>query len=106
MLAGGWLGPLMFQFAWYANLLVPAAVFAVARDRDRSSSYSFIVLGGLLVIFAIQALTWDGDYGSGFLVEIRQYRMGYFLWLVGVFGTAIWLCGVGWRNRSRGKDLL
>lgn len=82
----GPLGVLVMQFAWFANLLlVPAIIFLVMKRPPRVLG---IIFSALLVLLALDALTWDRIHGDNAEAMILHYGAGYYLWLGVVLGAA------------------
>ena len=82
----GPLGVLVMQFAWFANLLlVPALIFLIQKRPPRVLGIVFSVL---LVLLALNALTWDRIHGDNAEAMSLHYGAGYYLWLGVVLGTA------------------
>ena len=82
----GPLGVLVAQFAWFANLLlVPSLIFLILKRPPRVLGIIFAVL---LVLLAVDALTWDRIHGDNGYAMILRHGPGYYLWLGVVLATA------------------
>jgi hypothetical protein len=93
VLAGGWLGPLIGQFAWFANpLLLLVGTFAVLGKLDGSGRGR--IFGAVLCLLVVNALFWSRWSVEGCdQIWITAYHMGYWLWIATVAtagGLAIW----------------
>ena len=87
----GWLGPLMYQFAWLANPLLPCVlILAVIGTSSEFLQKLSVIAAVLLALLAFNALFWNQipmDNGEN---PIVRFQIGYYLWLVAMFGGAIW----------------
>jgi hypothetical protein len=93
ILAAGWLGPLIGQFAWLANpLLLLLGAFAFSGKLDGSGRGK--IFGAVLCLLVVNALFWSRWSVEGCdHVQITDYHMGYWLWIATVAtsgGLAIW----------------
>jgi hypothetical protein len=71
ILIGGWFGPAMFQFAWFANPLFLAVLLRVAIGNP--SRLWLVISAGLLALLAINALFWNFILWEG---KIERYQIG------------------------------
>ena len=83
--ATGWMGFAMFQFAWYANLLMLMAVILMYSAPLRAT---LLAAAGLLV--ATQAFWFDILPGTATSTEIVGQGIGFWVWYASIF-----LLGIG-----------
>ncbi|MGB0845910.1 MAG: hypothetical protein ACPGSM_04255 [Thiolinea sp.] len=83
--ATGWMGFAMFQFAWYANLLMLMAVIMMYTAPLRAT---LLAAAGLLV--ATQAFWFDVLPGSASSTPITGQGLGFWFWY-----SSIFLLGLG-----------
>ncbi|MEZ5537027.1 MAG: hypothetical protein R3F02_15570 [Thiolinea sp.] len=76
----GWMGFAIFQFAWYANLLLLVAVILMYSSPIRATLFAAL---GLLV--ATQAFWFDALPETTESVEIIGRGAGFWLWYAGIF---------------------
>lgn len=96
----GWMGAFVFQFGWYANLVLPIAIVLIARKSD--TMWVNFLTAALLIGPGCHALQWKSMQADGPPVAIRSFGMGYYLWLTAVFGSATTLLGLSieaWRSQ-------
>ena len=99
ILAMGWLGPLVGQFAWFANLLLPIALWVAAKSRSGARRFG-LILAVLLGLLAASAMFWSSvpmDNGENVIV---RYRPGYWLWIAAVIGGALWVGIIAAKERA------
>ncbi|WP_020396746.1 hypothetical protein [Thiolinea disciformis] len=84
--AMGWLGFAIFQFAWYANLLMLLAIFLMYSSPLRSALVAAV---GLLV--ATQAFWFTSVPGSSAESMVMGYGMGFWFWYISMLllGVAV-----------------
>jgi len=80
----GWMGFVVFQFAWYANLLLLIAVILMYSAPVRATIFAAI---GLLL--ATQAFWFDVLPETTQSVEITAKGLGFWLWYAGIFFMSI-----------------
>ena len=78
--ATGWLGVVVFQFAWYANLLMLMAVIMMYTAPVRAT---LLAAAGLLV--ATQAFWFDVLPGTTSGTEIVNQGLGFWFWYGSIF---------------------
>ena len=78
--AAGWLGVVVFQFAWYANLLMLMAVIMMYTAPVRAT---LLAAAGLLV--ATQAFWFDVLPGATSSTEILAQGLGFWFWYGSIF---------------------
>lgn len=76
----GWLGVFIFQFGWFANLLIPPALVLLLLER--SSRLLPRLIGGGLLVFSLNALFWHEMYYDNGSSPIEVYHPGYFMWFL------------------------
>ncbi len=76
----GWMGFVVFQFAWYANLLLLIAVILMYTAPVRATVFAAV---GLLV--ATQAFWFDVLPETTESVVITAKGLGFWLWYAGIF---------------------
>lgn len=76
----GWMGFVVFQFAWYANLLVLIAVILMYTAPVRATVFAAV---GLLV--ATQAFWFDVLPETTESVVITAKGLGFWFWYAGIF---------------------
>ncbi|WP_263264157.1 hypothetical protein [Pseudomonas sp. RIT-PI-S] len=74
LLAKGWLGPLILQFAWYANPL-----FFLSLLRKQTSGGG-VLSAVLALVLSLNALTFGTGLGGD--SDVYGYGWGYFLWFM------------------------
>jgi hypothetical protein len=79
ILWNGWMGPLVGEFAWYANPLFLLAAWLILRDRVNPARIcAFLSLAlGLTSFFAKE---WWFNEGSG--TPIQSLDLGFYVWLL------------------------
>jgi hypothetical protein len=90
VLVSGWLGPAMYQFGWYANLLLPFVLKLAAKSRRGWVQKFSVIVALAMGLLACNALFWDEIPGEFSDAKIAYFHVGYYLWLVVTFGGAIW----------------
>jgi hypothetical protein len=101
--AVGAIGPMgmaIGQFGWFANLLLPIQWRRSWPLPYTRSARIDLVLGGILMLLAIDTCFWNDiptDAGSD---PIIQFGSGYFLWMASLIGTAILAVSLS-RKRAR-----
>ena len=78
--ATGWMGVVVFQFAWYANLLMLMAVIMMYTAPVRAT---ILAAAGLLV--ATQAFWFNVLPGTTSGVEIIEQGLGFWFWYGSIF---------------------
>lgn len=73
----GWMGFAVFQFAWFANLLVLLAVLVMNTRPQRAMFYAV-----LAVLLAGQAFWFEAVPGEVADTPIRDLGLGFWLWYV------------------------
>ncbi len=76
----GWMGFVVFQFAWYANLLLLVAVILMYNSPVRAT-----LLAALGLLVAMQAFWFDALPETTRSVEIIDRGPGFWLWYAGIF---------------------
>lgn len=84
--AMGWLGFVIFQFAWYANLLMLLAIFLMYTSPLRSALVAAV---GLLV--ATQAFWFTSIPSSTAEAMVMGYGLGFWCWYISILllGVAV-----------------
>lgn len=101
VLSIGWLGFLIGQFGWLANLTFFLLVFTplIVRDMPR---WLFLGVLALHVLLTMTAFGWDtypSNEGMPESHNIDQYFAGYWVWLGVMASTAVYsMTGFGWRR--------
>ncbi len=75
--ATGWMGFVLFQFAWYANLLQLLSVLLMHQHPNRA-----MALAVLAVLIAGQAFWFDDIPGQAADMHILRLGAGFWLWYV------------------------
>ncbi len=83
--ATGWMGFTIFQFAWYANLLIIMAVLLMYTAPLRAT-----LIAGLAVLVATQAFWFDAVPDSAVSTAIKGHGSGFWFWY-----ASILLMGIG-----------
>ncbi len=78
--ATGWMGAVIFQFAWYANLLMLMAVIMMYSAPVRAT---LLAAFGLLV--ATQAFWFNTLPGTTQSTEIIEQGLGFWFWYGSIF---------------------
>lgn len=85
----GWLGVLLIQFGWFANILffilLPAMTF-----WQRPVPWLSRLLAILLALCTVDAVVWKNiptDASDG---PITEYGTGYYLWMLCMAATVVW----------------
>ncbi len=76
----GWMGVVVFQFAWYANLLMLMAVIMMYTAPVRAT---LLAAAGLLV--ATQAFWFNVLPGTVSSTEIVEQSLGFWFWYGSIF---------------------
>lgn len=76
----GWMGFVVFQFAWYANLLILIAVILMYSAPVRATIFAAV---GLLI--ATQAFWFDALPETTQSVAITAKGLGFWFWYAGIF---------------------
>ena len=79
MLEQGWLGMLVLNFAWWANILVLAA-FIVALAGSAPRAATALALSGFA--FGLQSFTYDGRpaQGAWHTLPVDHLAIGFYVW--------------------------
>ncbi|WP_454714543.1 hypothetical protein [Caulobacter segnis] len=96
----GWLGALVGQFGWFANLGFLASFGLSLGKRDPSGLD--LTASVLTLAAAIDALFWRRLYGDNGSVPIEAFGAGYYVWFVAIVGMAGWVIWLWTRTRRRG----
>lgn len=104
LLLFGWLGPLMFQFGWYANPLLWVG-WSMLASSGGSGSGAGLVGVGLLVTGANAAL-WDEIPTGNGSQKVTKVFFGYYLWLATVIGTGLTLVVLGFASPDQAAGSL
>ncbi len=78
--AMGWMGVVVFQFAWYSNLLMLMAVIMMYTAPVRAT---LLAAAGLLV--ATQAFWFNVLPGTTSSTEIVEHGLGFWFWYGSIF---------------------
>jgi hypothetical protein len=91
LLTTGWMAFLDHQFGWVANWLALTALLLGAIDVVRGGLGGILLwcLAGFTLVFGLDALLWRGVYVGNGTAAISAFGVGYYLWFVVVFGSAI-----------------
>lgn len=91
----GWLGFMLGQFAWVANLLFAAALVLLVRGRP--PLVWGLMIGVLTSLLAAHALGFTQVYSRDGVMPVLAYGAGYYLWIGVVFlgGVALCLAALG-----------
>lgn len=82
----GWLGVLVFQFGWYANLAFLASIGLLLSSKRRTAWV--LTAPAALMILTADALTWREMYGDNGSGPIQSFAAGYYVWIAVMIGTA------------------
>lgn len=81
ILAIGWLGIFIANFAWYGNILWLIALVNGLLRRYKGSLYASIIGFGLgLTAFALREVPKDESGGRGYMID--YLGVGYYVWLL------------------------
>jgi hypothetical protein len=92
ILLTGWMGILVGQFGWFANVAFVAALIIVAMPmrsvmgQERNKIWGWIALV-LLIAFGADAALWHEMYGDNGSTRILSFGVGYYLWFAAMFGA-------------------
>ena len=76
----GWLGVFVFQFGWFANvLIIPAIVLLLLR---RPGGLLSRLIGGGIALLLLNALFWREMHYDNGTRPIENYHIGYYLWFL------------------------
>jgi hypothetical protein len=97
ILALGWMGPLIGQFGWFANLLLPLGLAFLLLERGRSL---YPVIGWSLLVLAANSSFWDripDDSGQNYIIK---FEPGFYCWMIAVVSVGIYLIFAYWRDKG------
>lgn len=77
VLITGWMGFVLFQFAWYANLLVLLGVLLMQRYPNRAQALVVVA-----VLLAGQAFWFEAIPGQVVNMRVVSLGAGFWLWYV------------------------
>jgi hypothetical protein len=87
ILCTGWLGVIVLQFGWFANI---AFIIAVVRFLlRRSGKVGDTAILAVLVPSTLDALLWRQMYGDNGSVPIQVFGVGYYLWFAAMAGMTL-----------------
>lgn len=86
----GWLGPVMYQFGWYANPLLPLVLILAAKSRRGWVQKFSIIVALAMALLSLDALFWNVIPGEFTNSRMAYFHIGFYLWLVSTLGGAIW----------------
>ncbi len=84
VLISGWMGFVLFQFAWYANLLALLSVMLMARHPNRA-----MALAIMSILLAGQAFWFEDIPGQAVPMHVVRLGMGFGLWYVSLLLLAL-----------------
>lgn len=87
----GWAAIVEGQFGWLANLYFFASV-PIGFGSKKPWRWIGLALSAMITMTAAQALEWREVHVPGRYYPVR-FGPGYHIWLVAMFGQAIWLVG-------------
>ena len=90
MLKIGWLGPLILQFGWLANLIIIPAL-GVAAGQYGEAPRTRLALGIVLALLVINSLFWSQVPDDAGQHKIVAYHSGYWVWICSMAAAATWL---------------
>jgi hypothetical protein len=100
----GWLGPIIVQFGWYANIImIPSLGYlALSEHKDLKKAAR---RGTFLVAFGLNSLFWSAFYWDSGSEPIHARSYGYYLWIIAVLGTGtgLLLITLNWRREGSGR---
>ena len=90
VLTSGFLGPMILQFGWFANLLIIPAAIVVWRGRaaDRKSR---LWLGLAFLCLAFNTMFWGSIADAVRDYPIIAWHVGYFAWMAAIVGMGVLL---------------
>ncbi len=75
----GWMGLVIFQFAWYANLMMLMGVLTMYTRPIFSA-----IISGLGMLVATQAFWFDMIPGSHFSTPVQGQEIGFWCWYASI----------------------
>ncbi len=81
----GWMGPLVGQFGWVANLVLPVVII-LSIIRNPPIAVSFVV-AAFQAILIVNALFWRKMYGDDGAGQIVSFGLGYYIWFCAMVGS-------------------
>jgi hypothetical protein len=94
LLLVGWLGPLVFQFGWFANPLLWTAWWLLFMAGEPGSSGGMVGVG--LVLTGLNAAIWDEIPTGNGSQKVTALHFGFYLWMATVLGTAFFMIVLAW----------
>lgn len=86
----GWMGILVYQFGWFANLvLVPGLLLATGWPNQAPKVNIAIAI--ILLILCVNTALWTSIPADNGENQIIAHRLGYWLWMISVVASAAWL---------------
>jgi hypothetical protein len=82
--ATGWLGFSLFQFAWYANLLILMAVLMMSHYPNRA-----MTMAVLAVLVGGHAFWFESIPSQGTTMHILRLGIGFWLWYASIILMAL-----------------
>ncbi len=82
--ATGWMGFSIFQFAWYANILILMAVLLMTNYANRA-----MVMAVFAVLVGGQAFWFESIPGQGATMHILRLGIGFWLWYASIILMAL-----------------
>lgn len=100
VLVTGWMGFALFQFAWYANLLVLLGVLLM--NKRPNTAMGLVVAG---VLLAGQSFWFDDIPGQEVSMHVLRLGAGFWLWYTSiVLMTLGVIFGSGGYDREEGSE--
>lgn len=96
----GWLGVMVLQVGWFANLAFLASLPVLASSRKFGWLSKALTL--VLILTTIDALFWREMYYDNGSEPIRTFGSGYYLWFAAMVGASVSLV---WRMSGRNLGL-
>lgn len=87
ILTSGWMGLVVNQFGWLANVVFPIALLlTLAKRTPRALS---LLVTATLYALAVNAMFWRNWYwGNGWSGSELYFLPGYYLWFCAILGSA------------------
>jgi hypothetical protein len=86
----GWMGIVVYQFGWFANVLLVPGLALATWWRGRAPKVHRVI-ATILLALAVNAAFWTNIPAGNGENEIISYRSGYWFWMVSVTAGAVWL---------------
>lgn len=101
----GWLGLLVGQLGWFANIAFLASLGILAFSRTRTLWGSALSL--VLTALAADGLLWHEMYGDNGSAPIQAFGAGYYLWFAAMVGagTSLACCASVWIPAHRTEQV-